>query len=232
MRNKLQPYLFWILLAFLAVGFVYPAIGLVAIVCMLAPVIIAPFKGRFWCGNWCPRGSFYDHALARLSPKRPIPPFFRSKGLRVFMLAFIMTVFSVQTYYAWGDLAAMGLVFINLIFVTTVVGVILGAVVRVLPDGDAGVVAEPRGDAAEGGAELRELRAVREGLPAAASAAARQGGGDVHGRRLPEVRPLHGGVPEEGAGVRGLGNQKTWLPRGLQMQGAPDKQTHNALALM
>ncbi len=128
MRNKLQPYLFWILLAFLAVGFVYPAIGLVAIVCMLAPVIIAPFKGRFWCGNWCPRGSFYDHALARLSPKRPIPPFFRSKGLRVFMLAFIMTVFSVQTYYAWGDLAAMGLVFINLIFVTTVVGVILGAV--------------------------------------------------------------------------------------------------------
>ena len=128
MRNKLQPYFFWILLAYLAIGFVYPAIGVLALVCMLAPVIIAPFRGRLWCGNWCPRGSFYDNALARFSPKRPIPSFFRSKSLRVFMLAFIMTVFSVQTYFAWGNLAAMGMVFVNLIFVTTVVGVILGVI--------------------------------------------------------------------------------------------------------
>ncbi len=128
MRNKWQPYLFWILLAFLAIGFVYPAIGVIALVCMLAPVAIAPFRGRLWCGNWCPRGSFYDNVLARFSPRRPIPPFFRSKGLRMFMLAFIITVFSVQTYFAWGDLAAMGRVFINLIFVTTLVGVVLGLV--------------------------------------------------------------------------------------------------------
>ncbi len=126
MRNRWQPYLFWILLAFLALGFIYPAIGVIAIICMLAPVAVAPFKGRYWCGNLCPRGSFYDHVLGRFSPQRPIPSFFRSRGLRVFMLAFIMTVFSVQMYFAWGDPAAMGMVFINLIFVTTVVGVILG----------------------------------------------------------------------------------------------------------
>lgn len=126
MANKWQPYLFWILLAFLAIGLVYPAVGVIAIVCMLAPVLLAPFRGRYWCGNFCPRGSFYDNVLARFSPRRPIPPFFRSKGLRVFMLAFIMTVFSVQTYFAWGDLAAMGRVFVNLILVTTLVGVALG----------------------------------------------------------------------------------------------------------
>ncbi len=128
MRNKWQRNLFWILLAFLAAGFVYPAVGVIALVCMLAPVIIAPFKGRFWCGNWCPRGSFYDNALARFSPKRPIPSFLRSKGMRVFMLVFIMAVFSGQMYFAWGDLAAMGLVFVNIIFVTTVAGVALGVI--------------------------------------------------------------------------------------------------------
>lgn len=128
MRNKWQPYLFWILLVFLAVGFIYPAIGVIAVVCMLAPVVIAPFRGRYWCGNFCPRGSFYDHFLARFSPGRPIPPFFRSKGLRAFMVVFIMTGFSVQTYFAWGDPAAMGLVFVRLIFVTTVVGIVLGLV--------------------------------------------------------------------------------------------------------
>ncbi len=128
MRNAFHSYMLWLLPAFLAVGFVYPAVGGLAIVCMLAPVLMASFKGRYWCGNFCPRGSFYDNFLARFSPKRPIPPFFRSKGLRVFMLAFIMTVFSVQMYYAWGDLAAMGRVFVNIIFATTLVGVILGLV--------------------------------------------------------------------------------------------------------
>lgn len=126
MTNRFQPYLFWILLVFLAAGFVYPAIGLAALVCMLAPVVIAPFKGRYWCGNYCPRGSFYDHLLAKISPRKPIPTFFRGKPLRIFMLVFIMTVFTVQTYYAWGDLAAMGMVLLRLILVTTIAGIILG----------------------------------------------------------------------------------------------------------
>jgi ferredoxin-type protein NapH len=128
MKSRWQPYLFWILLAFLAIGLVYPAIGVIALVCMLAPVVIAPFRGRFWCGNYCPRGSFWDNVIAVVSPKKPIPPFFRSRFLRVTMLIIIMTVFTVQTYYAWGDLAAMGRVFINLILITTIVGIILGGI--------------------------------------------------------------------------------------------------------
>lgn len=128
MPNLSQPYLFWILLAFLAIGFVYPAVGVIALICMLAPVLLAPFRGRYWCGNFCPRGSFYDHVLARFSPKRPIPAFLRGKPFRIFMLAFIMAMFSVQTYYAWGDLGAVGLVFLRLIFATTIVGILLGLV--------------------------------------------------------------------------------------------------------
>lgn len=126
MQNAFHAYLFWLLPAFLAIGLFYPAVGVVAIVCMLAPVAIAPFLGRSWCGNYCPRGSFWDNVIAKISPKKPIPPFFRSKGFRAFMVAFIMTMFTVQTYFAWGDLAAMGRVFVNLILVTTIVGIILG----------------------------------------------------------------------------------------------------------
>lgn len=126
MNRNIQKHLFWIFLVFIGVGLIYPVIGLIAIVCMLAPVLLAPYKGRYWCGNFCPRGSFYDHILAKFSPKKPIPPFFRTKGFRTFMVLVIMTVFSVQMIYAWGDLSAMGAVFVRIIFVTTLVGVLLG----------------------------------------------------------------------------------------------------------
>jgi polyferredoxin len=127
-KSTIQPYLFWILLVFLGVGVFYPAIGLVAILCMLAPVLLAPFRGRYWCGNFCPRGSFYDSVIAKISPKKPIPAFFRSNGFRIFMVMFIMGVFSVQMYYAWGDLSAMGAVFFRIILITTIVGIVLGVV--------------------------------------------------------------------------------------------------------
>ena len=126
MKNKLQKNLFWVLLVFLAIGLVYPAIGVIALICMLAPVAVSFYKGRFWCGNFCPRGSFFDNVLSRISPKKPIPPIFRSTGLRVFMLFLIMAVFSIQMYYAWGSLSAMGMVFIRIILVTTLVGIVLG----------------------------------------------------------------------------------------------------------
>lgn len=125
MGIQVKPYLYWIFLAFMAVGFVYPAIGIAALVCMLAPVVLAPFKGRYWCGNYCPRGSFFDRIMSRWSGKRPIPPMLRSRGFRSFMVVFIMTVFTVQIVPAWGNLAAMGQVFLLMIGVTTVVGIAL-----------------------------------------------------------------------------------------------------------
>lgn len=128
MVKHIRPYLFWILLVFLAIGLVYPAVGVIALTCMIAPVAVAPLKGRYWCGNYCPRGSLYDHVLSRLSPKKKIPSFFSHNVFRGFMVLFIMTVFTVQMYYAWGDWAAMGKVFVQIILLTTLVGIALGLI--------------------------------------------------------------------------------------------------------
>lgn len=126
MKSKIQPFLFWILLIYLAVGVIYPVIGTIALICMLAPLIIAPFRGRYWCGNWCPRGSFWDNVIVKISPKKPIPAIFRRTDFRIFMVLFIIGVFSVQMYYAWGDFSAMGAVFVRIILITTIVGLVLG----------------------------------------------------------------------------------------------------------
>lgn len=118
--------MYWLFFIYLVVGYFYPAAGIVALICMLAPVLIAPFRGRYWCGNYCPRGSLYDKILAKFSPRKPIPPYFRTQGFRVFMVVFIMSMFSIQMYDAWGNLDEMGLVFLRIIFITTVVGIVLG----------------------------------------------------------------------------------------------------------
>lgn len=117
--------LYWILLAYLVAGYFYPIIGFLAVICMIAPVAFAVRRGRWWCGNACPRGSMYDRLLSKYSPHRPIPAFVRTLGFRIFMVAFIFTMFGVQMYAARGSWDEMGRVFWTIILVTTIVGVIL-----------------------------------------------------------------------------------------------------------
>ncbi len=48
--------LYWILPIYLVLGYFYPVVGLLALICMIAPVAFAVRRGRWWCGNACPRG--------------------------------------------------------------------------------------------------------------------------------------------------------------------------------
>ena len=116
---------YWILFVYLIVGYFYPVIGFIALICMIGPVVTSIKRGRYWCGHICPRGNMYDRLLSRYSPHRPIPRFVRSFGFRLFMVFFIFTMFGVQMYLGWGDWNAMGKVFWNIILLTTIVGVVL-----------------------------------------------------------------------------------------------------------
>lgn len=118
-----------VLIAYLVFGFfVWPALGVIALICMLAPVVLAPFRGREWCGLYCPRGSLWDSVLAKAIARREVPKWAKAKGVRIFMLVFIFTVFGIQTYYAWPDLNQIGMVFLRIIFITTLVGIALAFV--------------------------------------------------------------------------------------------------------
>ena len=120
--------LYWILLIYLVAGYFWPVVGFLAFICMIGPVALSVFRGRYWCGHICPRGSYYDRLVARFSLNRPIPGFLRTPYFRTFMVLFIFTMFGVQMYFAWGDWNAMGRVFWLIILVTTIVGTVLGIV--------------------------------------------------------------------------------------------------------
>ena len=171
--------LYWILIAYLIVAYFVPEVGIIALICMIGPVAMAFWKGRYWCGNICPRGSFYDKVVSRISPHKPIPKFVRSKGFRIFMLVFIFAMFGVQLYINGLTLAGIGRTFWTMILVTTIVGVVLGVicpenVVQFLPDGHTlGMGVTPK--TAKGisqhlrGVDMsNEMQTLRQGMPHAA----------------------------------------------------------------
>ena len=128
MSNLLKLWKRWsylILIAFLIVGAFDFRIGLIALICMIAPVAVSIFKGRFWCGNLCPRGSFYDNVVSKFSNKKKVPKVLKSVYFRGLALALMLTMFTTGMIKNWGDLYGMGFVIYRLIVVTTIVGLIL-----------------------------------------------------------------------------------------------------------
>ena len=67
-----QP-LYWIIIAYIILAWFFPVVGLLALICMIGPVVTSIYKGRWWCGNVCPRGNMYDrlHKVRQVHPGLP-----------------------------------------------------------------------------------------------------------------------------------------------------------------
>ncbi|KGN01765.1 4Fe-4S binding protein [Clostridium botulinum] len=121
-----KKYSFIILIVFIVGGIFNIKIAMAAIVCMLGPLILALLgKGRFWCGNICPRGSFYDNIVKKFSNKKRVPGLLKSKIFRVLVIVFMFYMFGIGIYMNWGNIAGIAMIFYKMIVVTTLVGLIL-----------------------------------------------------------------------------------------------------------
>lgn len=118
-----KKYSYFLLILFIIGGLFDFRIGLAALACMIAPIIVSLFRGRFWCGNLCPRGSFYDNIVLKFSKKRKVPKLLKSVYFRVAVTLFMLTMFTMGMIKNWGNLYAMGFVFYRLIVVTTLIGI-------------------------------------------------------------------------------------------------------------
>lgn len=117
----------WLMLIiYCVVGIFYPLIGITALICMLAPSIVAVFKGRMWCGNFCPRGSFNDKILSKISLRNKVPKFLKSTWFRLIFFILLMSAFAIQIAFAWGNLYRVAVVFVRMIIITTLITIILG----------------------------------------------------------------------------------------------------------
>ncbi len=129
-RTKLQRYTSVALPLAIIGGWVYPPLGFLILLCMVGAVGIALYKGRAWCDWMCPRGSFYDLFLDKLSRKMPIPRLFKTNRFRVVILSVLMMSLGIQIYFAWGDSYGIGQAFVRVLTITTTVGIVLGAIFK------------------------------------------------------------------------------------------------------
>lgn len=128
MRLKIywKRFSYIILFAFIILGLFDMRFALAAVICMLGPILVSFWRGRYWCGNLCPRGSLYDNLIAKISRKQRMPGVFKSIYLRLFMVAFIFTMFGIGLYKNWGNAYGIGMVFYRIIVITSIVGIVLG----------------------------------------------------------------------------------------------------------
>lgn len=118
-----KRYGYFILLMFLISGLWDLRIGVMAIICMVAPILVSFFKGRYWCGNLCPRGNFYDNIVSKFSNAKKVPNILKSKLFRVMVIIIMMITFGAGIKANWGNLYGIGMVFYRMIVLTTIIGV-------------------------------------------------------------------------------------------------------------
>lgn len=126
-----------ILVAVVVGGLFYPPLGLVAAGMMATLLILALFRGRYWCGNLCPRGAFLDILVRRISPGRQFPRWARSLWLRVGILVLLMSGFAWSLAnlpianaeeVTGGVYGLIGAVFVRLCLITTLGAIFLALV--------------------------------------------------------------------------------------------------------
>lgn len=120
--------LFWGLgfLIILPAGWLYPLVGYFIPACMILGIGLAAFQGRSWCDWLCPRGSFEDALVARISRGRWIPEVLRRTPARLGVMAVLMGFLTFQIIRLWPDPWAIGGAFVLMLTLTTAVGVVLG----------------------------------------------------------------------------------------------------------
>lgn len=113
-------------------GLFFPILGYLVVGMMAFFLTLSFFRGRYWCWNLCPRGAFLDIVVSKFSLYRPLPKIFTGKGLRWFLMIFVIfaSFLVFRIIQKGGSLVMVGAIFVSICLVTTIVSIILGVTTK------------------------------------------------------------------------------------------------------
>lgn len=128
-KRKIKQFAMSIIFLIILIGsWRYPLLGYFIPLCMFLGIGVGIFRGRKWCDWFCPRGSFFDAFMKPVSPEKEIPKFFKGLPLRIGMLSFLILMMILQVIKRWPDPYKIGMFFVVLLTVTTILGIILSLI--------------------------------------------------------------------------------------------------------
>lgn len=120
-----------VMIATIAAGWLMPVIGFVVPVVMLTAIGYSLRKGRYACGNVCPRGSFFDTFLRPFGGNRTIPAGLRTPAVRWTVFAGLMGFMAFQISRDPANPLHWGFVFWLACVLTTAAAIGLGLTYQV-----------------------------------------------------------------------------------------------------
>jgi ferredoxin-type protein NapH len=129
-RRIRQWILLWIMVVTISLGWKYPLLGFSAPVVMLTGLAVSIFRGRYVCGNLCPRGSFLDRVMPKLSFQRDIPQLFWRGWFRVDIMILLMGFMVYRGLQQPTDIYHWGTVFWQMCTITSAIAVVLAILVH------------------------------------------------------------------------------------------------------
>ena len=126
---KITPYIGIMVLIVSIGGIFYPKLGYFLLLVFLTLMIIAPFRGRWFCGNLCPRGSFVDFWLAPISRKVEIPSILKSMKIRIPIFIMLMGFMIFRIIGTNGIVDKIGMVLVTICILTTAIAILFGVLI-------------------------------------------------------------------------------------------------------
>jgi len=128
--KKTQLAMIWFLPLIVIGGLFNPWLGYLVVGMMAFFLILAFFRGRYWCWNLCPRGAFLDIVVSKFSFNRPLPKIFVKQWFRWSVLALLMIFLIFRIVRTGGNLIMIGSVFVGMCLLTTIISLILGVLTK------------------------------------------------------------------------------------------------------
>lgn len=126
----MQKFLFWPILIFLAIGWIYPVLGVFFLFLAPVPPLFALTQGRYWCGNHCPNGNMFEKLAGKVSKHRPIPKFFTNIYFRLVVLIVFMGVFIWRLSLTWGNWPDVGKLLVSMVTAGSVTFILAGTLLH------------------------------------------------------------------------------------------------------
>lgn len=120
----------WFLPLIVIGGLFYPMLGYLVLIFMIFLLVLSIFKARFWCWNLCPRGSFLDLVISKVSRNKAFPKFFTRDWFRWLVFTLIISLLTFRLIAAGKSMMAIGLILVIMCLISTIIAIILGVITK------------------------------------------------------------------------------------------------------